>query len=222
MARDRDESQDRKNTECGCSRRGLLCGAGALSLFTLSGAGQLVACSTPGSGGVLTGKTGDTGTAGGSGSEDTGPEDTGSAAETTTSTGGSTGSTTGGQTGSTGSSGGTTDPLAVCDDPSTICVDLSDPNNAAILGAVGSYGYLNITGDTLIIIHLETKVYDVLSAICTHQGCEVQYRQNQNDIYCGCHSSFFTLDGQVTGGPASRPLKSYAWDLVDNTLIIYT
>jgi len=47
--------------------------------------------------------------------------------------------------------------------------------------------------------------FHVISAICTHLGCTVQLRGAEFD--CPCHGSRFTLDGQVIGGPAPRPLR---------------
>ena len=49
------------------------------------------------------------------------------------------------------------------------------------------------------------------SAICTHLGCAVYARLNQDgNIACPCHASVFNPreDAKVVGGPAPRPLPS--------------
>lgn len=44
----------------------------------------------------------------------------------------------------------------------------------------------------------------VLSAICPHLGCDVQWRGSQGDFYCPCHRSVFGPQGQLLKGPAKR------------------
>jgi menaquinol-cytochrome c reductase iron-sulfur subunit len=42
---------------------------------------------------------------------------------------------------------------------------------------------------------------------CTHLGCAYHWENNQ--FICPCHTSYFSIDGKVTGGPAPRPLDRY-------------
>ncbi|MFZ0888119.1 MAG: Rieske 2Fe-2S domain-containing protein [Candidatus Binataceae bacterium] len=49
--------------------------------------------------------------------------------------------------------------------------------------------------------------FHVISAVCTHLGCTVQWRATEFD--CPCHGSRFRPDGSVIGGPAPRPLAWY-------------
>jgi cytochrome b6-f complex iron-sulfur subunit len=46
--------------------------------------------------------------------------------------------------------------------------------------------------------------FHVISAVCTHLGCTVQWRGSEFD--CPCHGSRFDPDGNVIAGPAPRPL----------------
>lgn len=45
-----------------------------------------------------------------------------------------------------------------------------------------------------------------LSAVCTHLGCITRYVSEENAIACPCHGSRFDVEGNVTHGPAPRPL----------------
>lgn len=45
-----------------------------------------------------------------------------------------------------------------------------------------------------------------MSAVCTHLGCITRYVSDENAIACPCHGSRFDLEGNVTHGPAPRPL----------------
>jgi len=45
-----------------------------------------------------------------------------------------------------------------------------------------------------------------MSAVCTHLGCITRYVTDEGSIACPCHGSRFDLEGNVTHGPAPRPL----------------
>ena len=55
------------------------------------------------------------------------------------------------------------------------------------------------------VIGTRAGVY-ALSAVCTHLGCITRYLSDEGVIACPCHGSRFDLDGEVTHGPAPRPL----------------
>ena len=44
---------------------------------------------------------------------------------------------------------------------------------------------------------------------CTHLGCAYHWDEQNKNFLCPCHTSTFALDGQVTAGPAPRPLDRY-------------
>jgi cytochrome b6-f complex iron-sulfur subunit len=54
----------------------------------------------------------------------------------------------------------------------------------------------------------QKEAFHVISAICTHLGCTVQWRDTEFD--CPCHGSRFRSDGTVIGGPAPSPLPWFA------------
>lgn len=45
-----------------------------------------------------------------------------------------------------------------------------------------------------------------LSQRCTHLGCAVPWLAAEGRFRCACHGSVFNVVGEVTGGPAPRPL----------------
>jgi nitrite reductase/ring-hydroxylating ferredoxin subunit len=79
----------------------------------------------------------------------------------------------------------------------------------------GNVSALDI-GTMLVIANIavgrDAKGVYAMSAICTHQGCYVSddTKTIAAGLYCGCHGSAFDGDGQVTHGPANRPLQHYA------------
>jgi cytochrome b6-f complex iron-sulfur subunit len=57
--------------------------------------------------------------------------------------------------------------------------------------------------------------FRALSAVCTHLGCITRYQPDRNIIACPCHGSRFSLEGDVLGGPAPRPLRWLQMTLSD-------
>jgi Rieske Fe-S protein len=51
-----------------------------------------------------------------------------------------------------------------------------------------------------------------VSAVCTHQGCTVEWTNGapQGAFSCPCHQSKFDLNGKALKGPATTPLAHYA------------
>ena len=46
------------------------------------------------------------------------------------------------------------------------------------------------------------------SATCPHLGCAVEYKPQQGEFRCPCHTSAFAQDGSVISGPSPRPLDT--------------
>jgi Rieske Fe-S protein len=46
----------------------------------------------------------------------------------------------------------------------------------------------------------------VLSSLCTHAGCAVNWEQAQGKFHCRCHEGFFDAEGKNIAGPPPKPL----------------
>ncbi len=46
----------------------------------------------------------------------------------------------------------------------------------------------------------------VLSAVCTHTGCNVAWQPGEEKFVCPCHEGRYDLTGEVLSGPPPRPL----------------
>jgi menaquinol-cytochrome c reductase iron-sulfur subunit len=55
---------------------------------------------------------------------------------------------------------------------------------------------------------------------CTHLGCAYHWDSAKSEFVCPCHNSLFSIDGQVLGGPAPRPLDRYETRIQGNKLLI--
>ena len=46
----------------------------------------------------------------------------------------------------------------------------------------------------------------VLSPVCPHLGCDVEWQGGEKHFFCPCHGSVFAEDGRLLSGPAPRGL----------------
>ena len=70
-------------------------------------------------------------------------------------------------------------------------------------------------GNPAVLVHLQSGDFVAYSAVCTHQACEVAYRNGQ--LACPCHGSVFdpANNGQVVTPPAQQPLPEIPVEVRD-------
>jgi cytochrome b6-f complex iron-sulfur subunit len=73
----------------------------------------------------------------------------------------------------------------------------------------------------LYIAHTDKGIF-AMSSVCTHLGCMTRYDAEKNAIACPCHGSKFDAAGNVTGGPAPRPLVRKEITLEGDLLVVDT
>jgi cytochrome b6-f complex iron-sulfur subunit len=86
-----------------------------------------------------------------------------------------------------------------------VAVDLSEH---AALAEVGGWAVMTLEGRSVLIAQVQDDCFIALSAICTHEGCTVEFRSSR--VVCPCHGATFSQDGSVQGGPTSIPLDRFA------------
>ncbi len=62
--------------------------------------------------------------------------------------------------------------------------------------------------DDFCIFSENDQVWAV-SRKCTHLGCRLNYKEEEDILECPCHQSRFTISGTVLNGPSNRTLKTY-------------
>jgi len=70
------------------------------------------------------------------------------------------------------------------------------------------------------VIRHEDGSVTAFSPVCPHLGCYYKWSAGTGQFQCPCHSSTFSKDGAVLGGPAPRPLDSLPHQIVNGTLFI--
>lgn len=80
--------------------------------------------------------------------------------------------------------------------------------------AVGSAkSFTTANGQPAWLLHPSASTFAAVSAICTHQGCPVQWVGN--GFQCPCHGATYDATGRPTGGPAIGPLAPIAVTVTD-------
>ncbi len=98
----------------------------------------------------------------------------------------------------------------------SLTIDSSSP-----LATIGNAALLQYSNGNLLVDRANQDTFNALSAICTHQGCLITgYDSGNKKFLCPCHGSTFNLNGQVSNGPAQRPLTQYQTQFNNNQLNI--
>ena len=70
------------------------------------------------------------------------------------------------------------------------------------------------------VIRTAGGAFYALSAVCTHLGCIVNWKSDENVIACPCHGSRFNTEGEVLAGPAPRSLVRIHISLTDKNRLV--
>ncbi|MBE0597531.1 MAG: ubiquinol-cytochrome c reductase iron-sulfur subunit [Desulfuromonadales bacterium] len=74
---------------------------------------------------------------------------------------------------------------------------------------VGAAHFFEFRGHAAVLVQPAPGQFAAFSAVCTHLGCIVTWRAQEQIFFCPCHAGRFSPDGRVVGGPPPRPLPSY-------------
>jgi cytochrome b6-f complex iron-sulfur subunit len=87
------------------------------------------------------------------------------------------------------------------------------------LATVGGMALVQAGGSSVLVARTGQDSFAAVTAICTHQGCQIT--DYSGSVYvCPCHGSQFSTSGQVLTGPASVALQSFTTQFSNGTLTI--
>lgn len=72
----------------------------------------------------------------------------------------------------------------------------------------------------LWIIQSSPNDYRAVSAICTHLGCIVEWKEELQHFVCPCHDGHFNSNAFVVAGPPPRPLPLYNIEIKERNIYI--
>lgn len=89
-------------------------------------------------------------------------------------------------------------------------VDASDVTGVAPVQAVlaerQADGWYQTRRQTVLYVDRTDDGYRVLSATCSHLGCQVRWSAGAGQFQCPCHGGAYDRAGAVVAGPPPRPL----------------
>ena len=72
----------------------------------------------------------------------------------------------------------------------------------------------------VIIIRRKNGDLKAFAATCTHLDCNVQFKNETEQIWCACHNGFYDLEGKNISGPPPRPLAKYIVRVARGIIVI--
>lgn len=72
----------------------------------------------------------------------------------------------------------------------------------------------------LYVYSEDGATYTVLSAVCTHLGCNVHWEEEGGDFRCPCHDAHFDQRGAVVSGPPRRALPQLETKIEAGVLMV--
>lgn len=85
---------------------------------------------------------------------------------------------------------------------------------------IGEAKFVRFLNKATVIIHANEQELVALSAVCTHLGCIVKWRDGKKELFCPCHGGRFDTKGNVLGGPPPTPLALFSTRIEDGYIII--
>jgi Rieske Fe-S protein len=64
----------------------------------------------------------------------------------------------------------------------------------------------------------DDQAISVLSSICPHLGCPINWHPEKSQFVCPCHGGLFNADGRNIGGPPPRPMDPLEFEVRNNRL----
>lgn len=74
-------------------------------------------------------------------------------------------------------------------------------------------------GQKLLLTNVNGE-YKAISAICTHLQCIVQWKKDEQVVWCACHNAKYTTDGEKISGPQPAGLAKYAVKVKDDNIVV--
>ena len=86
-----------------------------------------------------------------------------------------------------------------------------DIKNLFAAGKIKNFSRNSVTSfrnRNFFLVRLQNGGFIALSIKCSHLGCNIEWDENDEKFVCPCHSSWFTINGDVMHAPATRPLAT--------------
>ncbi len=73
---------------------------------------------------------------------------------------------------------------------------------------------------TVYVFSEDGQNYTVLDATCTHLGCLVRWKEDDQHFSCPCHKGIFSKEGLVISGAPTKPLQQLEIKIENDSLFV--
>ena len=73
----------------------------------------------------------------------------------------------------------------------------------------------------VFVLRKDENEVKVLSNVCTHLSCRVNWHTDAQEFICPCHDAHFDINGTVLDGPPPRPMDEYEYKIEDGNILIH-
>ena len=73
----------------------------------------------------------------------------------------------------------------------------------------------------VFVLRSSGDAIEVLSDVCTHLSCRVNWNEESQEFACPCHAAYFDKNGEVISGPPPRRLDRFETKLEGDQLFIH-
>jgi Rieske Fe-S protein len=70
----------------------------------------------------------------------------------------------------------------------------------------------------VFVVNRGNNEFTVFDVRCTHLGCPVTWKEEDQEFFSPCHGGVFDIDGRVVAGPPPRPLDRYDYKIEGDVL----
>ena len=115
--------------------------------------------------------------------------------------------------------------LVACTKSDTVAETEADAAPELLIGTMAQLeeaGFLLDEEAEVMVVKDNTGKLMAVNPTCTHQGCTVEWQNDENIFLCPCHAAKYAPDGKVLAKPAPSPLPTYEAIAEQGKIIVRT
>jgi menaquinol-cytochrome c reductase iron-sulfur subunit len=104
--------------------------------------------------------------------------------------------------------------------PASNFASLSEPVQRSVSVSQIDGWRKTVSDKVVYVTKASSGTLEVLSAVCPHLGCSVQWRSSKGQFECPCHGASFRLDGARIAGPSPRSMDALQTQVENGRLMV--
>ena len=83
-----------------------------------------------------------------------------------------------------------------------------------------NYATIKLGDKDAILFKKNDSTFEAMSLQCTHAGCTLLWKDQDQQFHCSCHGGIFRRDGSVAAAPPTQPLEHLTVRHRDGTVTV--